>query len=285
MKTVGIDIGGTKTAFALFEDERLLETHAEPTTSFDETAASIVSWCKRRGADAVGVGCTGPLDEELGIVKNADTLVGWFDAPLVPRLQEALGLEVPLVNDADAALLGELWAGSVCDSRSQPVLMLTFGTGVGGAVWDGDRLLKGAQSQHPEIGHILVRHGGRLCYCGLDGCLEAETSGTALNLEAQEAGYRDFAHLVEIGDPIPVFKRVGAQIDVALRVFAHAYSPAAIILGGGMVERYPNAYVTRSVLTPTDAPLLLAPMRIVCAKLGSEAGFYGAAALAMGVLG
>ncbi len=284
MRTVGIDIGATKVAFGLFQDEQLLERHVEPISDFELTAKHIVEWSKSRGAEALGVGCTGPLDESRGLVKNDFTLGGWFDAPLVPRLAEALKIPVSIINDADAALLGELWSGALKETRNESALMLTFGTGVGGAFWDGNRLLKGCGGEHPEIGHVLVQSEGRPCYCGIRGCLEAETSGMALNELARGLGFQDFADLTKNGDPIPILSQTRAKIDIATRIFAHAYRPCTILLGGGIIARYGEALVPRTALLPPEAPLLLSPMRVMVAHLGADAGVYGAAALASGTL-
>lgn len=280
----GIDIGGTKVAVGVFESGRLVDQTEIKTGEFEPTVASICQWLATRKIDAIGIGCAGPLDEKAGTVKNISSLPSWFDKPLVQTIQSTLGTPVDMVNDADAALLGELSNGVLKDRPNEPAVLLTFGTGVGGAFWDGRRLLKGHNSEHPEIGHVVVASDGPLCFCGLRGCLEEETSGSAMNRRAQEAGFKDFADMVANGDPNPVFEVTKARIDTGLRVYAHAFRPASIVLGGGQISRYCDQLVPYSELTSKEAPMLAAPIRIERAALGNQAGIYGGAALALSLV-
>src|SRR5262249_27460507 len=117
----------------------------------------------------VGVGCTGPVSAVTGVINNPYTLHSWTDCRIVERLQQIFDLPAYLENDADAALLGECFAGAA--RGASRVVMLTLGTGVGGAAVVDGEIYRGAQGEHPELGHIPIDGQGELCYCGTRGCL------------------------------------------------------------------------------------------------------------------
>lgn len=254
MTFAGIDIGGSKVGLGLVSEGRLQGYVSFPTGSADEVVRQIASWLPSDVA-AMGVGCPGPMDEDAGRLLNVDTLPGWEGFELVAALEQGTGRRVALLNDADAALLGELADGSLSEYRCEPCAMLTFGTGVGGALWDGTRRVRGASGLHPELGHMLVNPGCRPCYCGAHGCLEAEASGTALGAGARIAD-------------------AALAVDVALWNLAHMLQPAAIALGGGLIEGYGAQLARERELV---APMLARPVKVVHAALGNRAGVVGAA--------
>jgi glucokinase len=121
---------------------------------------------------------------------------------IVAALGAAFACPVALENDADAALLGECWRGAGRDK--DPVLLLTFGTGIGGAALVSGRLLRGAKGAHPELGHVIADPSGPPCYCGARGCFESLASGTALHTAAERNGLGDARQLLARaaeGDP------------------------------------------------------------------------------------
>jgi glucokinase len=142
-KAVGIDIGGTKIALATVAGSGEIVREATIPTRSEQGFASAVSrmadvvralladsgWTTAE-VDGIGVGCAGPVDPIRGTVHNPHTLPGWTDANLVRALKDAFARPVVLENDADMALLGECFAGA--GHGFDPVVMLTFGTGVGG---------------------------------------------------------------------------------------------------------------------------------------------------------
>ena len=161
-----------------------------------------------RDLDGVGIGCAGPVDPIRGTIHNPHTLPGWTDADIVTPVREALGGRVVLENDADMALLGECQAGA--GRGFDPVVMLTFGTGIGGAAIVGGRLLRGVAGEHPELGHVLVDPRGPRCYCGTSGCFESLASGSALAAAGLAGGLDDAPQVLaraREGDPRPAHSR------------------------------------------------------------------------------
>lgn len=274
MIVLGIDIGGTKTGVAIFDESRCLAEDRFATGGFDATLEQIARWAAPHRYDAVGVGCPGPLDETEGAIIHPDTLPDWIGRDLTKTLGSLTKRPVAILNDADAALLGEMQG-----QTRQPTAMLTFGTGVGGAFWTGRDRYRGAFGEHPEIGHMPVLPDGPRCYCGLRGCLEVEASGTALNRRANEAGHPDLATAIRAEDPLVARARLA--IARALWNLAHILRPERVILGGGLMEAFFDELVPFRHLDPVTAPSLVAPMEVVPARLGNRAGVVGAAAHAL----
>ncbi len=285
MTTIGIDIGGTKTALGVVDGTRLVRQKSMPTLSYADAVTEIASVCRTWMADlavdAVGAACAGPLRPSEGLVLNRDTLPGWFSKPLAHDLKQALDKPAVLLNDADAALLGEVHAGALSGRSAEPAVMLTFGTGVGGAFWDGRRILVGAEEEHPEIGHILCIPGGPECYCGARGCLESLASGTALNEAAKKIGLPGLADLLSAArngraDAETRIKEASRAIDNALWTLTHAYRPAAFVLGGGVMDAFFDDLAPRQIPV-TPSTVLGVPPRVLRASLGNQAGLFGAA--------
>jgi glucokinase len=293
-RAIGIDIGGTKTAVAAVADRgeilRELTLPTEPLGSFPSAVARIASAVSRVLAEVgwradaiagIGVGCAGPVDPVGGTIDNPYTLPGPAGGNVVAALRQQLGCPVVLENDADMALLGECLAGvgQGCD----PVVMLTFGTGVGGAAWVGGRLLRGAAGGHPELGHVAVLPGGPSCYCGSSGCLESLASGTALAAAARAIGREDARELLLLADAGDVLARDARAraldaVAAATRTILHALLPERIILGGGMMDEHYELFA-RAAGEAVAQATLLGPARVSVAKarLGNRAGLVGAA--------
>jgi glucokinase len=294
---LAFDIGGTKIAAATVRADgaiaREVSLPTESTRGFGsgvarllETGHSLLAETGWSVADIVGVGigCAGPVDPVRGTVDNPFTLPGWEGGNLVAALSEGLSTRVTLENDADAALLGECWLGA--GRGRDPVLMLTFGTGIGGAAIRGDVLLRGAGGAHPELGHVIVDPSGPPCYCGARGCFESLASGTALEAAAQRAGYpsgRELLARAATSDPAASALRARALAATAEAVFSllHTLLPERVILGGGMMDAHyePFAEAVRGTIARARA----LPGRVVSvarAELGRRAGLVGAARLA-----
>ena len=219
---LGIDIGGTKTQIALgrADGEILREAHLESWTSgsFERDLETIATGARgllaaagvdARELEAVGVSAPGPLDPVEGVIRDAPNLPGWHEVPIRARLERLLGRPVRLENDANAAALAEWRLGAGRGARA--FVFLTMSTGVGaGLVLDG-RLFRGARYGAGEIGHIPVVPDGRLCLCGLHGCLEAYTGGAALALRIRDdvrAGAKTAIRELVAGDLARISARV-----------------------------------------------------------------------------
>ncbi len=243
----------------------------------------------------IGIGCTGPLDTERGIVRNPYTLPTWDGLALVVPLRERFGVPVALLNDCDAAALGEAWLGA--GRGLDRVAYVTVGTGIGAGIVLGGRLLEAPGGVAGEIGHATIDLDGPPCYCGGSGCLEQLASGPALERAAREAGGPDFEALQAMAGP---GKAVTAEVIVAgarrgnalarrvlfeagqalaagLANLAVTVAPQRIILGGGLSRAW-------DVLGPTVGEAFARRTRII-EQVGTEivvsrlpnAGVVGAA--------
>lgn len=293
---IGLDIGGTKTAIGVVDSAgTILGSLSIPTNSqagFAEGQQRLGTGIRQAIAKAnvppdrisgIGIGCAGPLDPVAGIIRNPFTLPGWEDAPIVAAMAQAFGLRTLLENDVDAALTGECLFGAA--QGRDPSVMLTFGTGVGGAVLIGGKILRGVGGAHPEPGHMQVLPDGPECYCGNRGCLESIASGTALAESGLRAGFADAPSLfaaARLGDAKAgaILRRAAQAIESAVWNLAHAYAPQVIVLGGGIMEEHFD------LLTAGLKPLWHRATQIPCpsisivkAALGNRAGLVGAAGL------
>lgn len=296
---VGVDIGGTKIAIAVVDElgsilaRTVLATEAE--LGFDRAVQRMregVEVVAREAAcpvahlAGIGIGCAGPVDPARGLINNPYTLTGWDRCDVVSPLHRAFGLPVFLENDADAAALGECMAGA--GRGSDPVVMLTFGTGVGGAAVFAGRILRGAQGEHPELGHIPVTSDGPPCYCGTRGCLEVLASGAGIGTAGKASGFDDARAVFAAARGGNALAR--AIVDRALEAAAtaawticHTLLPRCLILGGGMMEEHFDLFAgaMNRRLDPATQ-FTRAAVRICRAQLGNEAGVVGAAAIALG---
>ena len=293
-RAIGIDIGGTKIALATVGDggeivhEATIPTRSElgfpsAVSRMAEAVRGLMAasgWAATE-LDGIGVGCAGPVDPVRGTIHNPHTLPGWTDANIVRALGEAFDRPVVLENDADMALLGECAAGA--GHGFDPVVMLTFGTGVGGAALVGGRLLRGSGGEHPEIGHVPVDPRGPRCYCGTNGCLESIASGTALTAAAEANGLGDARGLLaraRQGDAMAQVLRANALIAVATATWAivHSFVPERIVLGGGIMDEHYETFAAAAAEAISRAAQVPAGrISLARAALGNRAGLVGAA--------
>ena len=293
---IGVDIGGTKIAVGAVDSagavqaRRTIATDVE--AGFDAGLARLARAIDETMAEAgvdpsalegIGLGCPGPFDEASGRIENFYTLPGWEGNDIVNPLAARFGTPVRLVNDADAALLGEALAGAARGARV--AVMLTVGTGIGGAALIDGAILRGARGEHPEIGHLIVDPAGPECYCGSRGCIEALAAGPALARAGTEFGYADAEAVfaaAEAGEKPAkaIVTRSAEAMETGIWSLIHAFLPEVILIGGGMGERHFALYreaaeraIARAVLAPDGA------IRVVKAALGNDAGMVGAAAL------
>lgn len=310
---IGVDLGGTKiiaasvTAEGVLEQRILLKTDVKggsaATTSDIITAAKELRKYYDTPPVGIGVGVAGQIDEQRGIVRFAPNL-GWRDVPFGPALIAALDLPALIMNDVRAATWGE-WlhgAGRGCDD----LVCLFAGTGIGGGVVSGGRMITGCTNTAGEIGHITVDLHGPPCTCRNTGCLEAVAGGWAIARRAQEAITRDpsgGAFMLKKAEG--VLAAVTAEIvgqaaragdflarrimDDASRALAagavslvNAFNPCRLIVGGGVIEGMPEL-VDRIREGVSKSALLTAISRleVLPAHLHNDAGVIGMAACAL----
>ena len=307
---LGLDIGGTfvKGACVTQLGEILAESKC-PTGCEDGGAAmcdNIVALCKElqskvKGELAgVGAGCPGMIDSSKGVVRFAGNL-NLKNFPLGEELQKRLGVPVKITNDANAAALGEARFGAGKNYKNS--ILVTLGTGVGGGIIIDGKLFEGYKSAGAEIGHMVIERHGDVCTCGRRGCFEAYCSATALvrrtrrQMEDNPRSAMWTKYTSDTANGKTAFDFYHTDIDAkevvdwytkylacGLANLANIFRPEVIMLGGGVSEQGDNLIVP--VQTYVDKELFggtaYAPVKIVKASLGSKAGAYGAAALAMG---
>jgi glucokinase len=248
---IGVDIGGTKIAFALVDKQgRVLAEHRLPTLAeegaeavFGRVAQGIHHLLKQANREiaGVGIGSPGQINPTTGVVHNATNLF-WRDAPLLAGVRERLDCDLPLwlEKDANAGALGEMYFGAAQGCRD--FVYLALGTGLGGgAVVDGE-LVQGSQHGAMEIGHMPFGSGDRLCRCGMRGCPEMYTSGVGLL-----AGVRE--RLPDYPDgPLASVNELTTE---AILDAAHASDALALIVMNEAVEWLVGVMIAcRGILNP-----------------------------------
>jgi glucokinase len=302
MKTaIGIDIGGTKIAIGVVqEDGKVLATNEFPTRVEygPDYATDLIVSCVEEfmqqfpTVTGIGIGAPGPLDSKQGKVLNPPNLKSWHGYPLARRIGSAFRVPVKMLNDADAATFGEYFF--TFRDTYKHVLYVTVSTGVGGGIIINSSLYEGALSGAGEIGHSVVQREGPVCGCGKQGCLEALASGTALNRIWKERmaavgkpvdpnwNSKDlFAHF-DKNDPIAqsVVEEASTHLALGLSQVIQALNPELLILGGGVIIGQPSFYEMvyeklPSYLLDQHSQLLT----IEKARHGTLAGVMGAAAI------
>lgn len=297
---LGIDIGGTKTRIGLVGDQGLLAARSFPTRPDEGPGA----WTRRLAAEyqklggerpkGAGVACAGTLDRTNGTVVFANNLRTFNGFCLTGAVKDSLGLEAVLENDANTYALGEARFGTG-EGRAD-MACLTLGTGVGGGIILGSKLLTGPMGMAGEIGHILVAQDGRLCSCGARGCLEAYASAKGLMgmlAEALAAGRKtsmepdadvlQMREAAETGDKLALelFAKAGTALGRAFADLVCVLGLDLIIMGGGVSAAWPlMAQAARRELARRLFVADPAGLEIVMARNMDDAPLLGAAALA-----
>lgn len=296
IRALGIDIGGTKITIAALDNaghiaaRTTFETRS--TRGFEVCLAELLEHIRRvltvahwsvHTISGVGIGCTGPVDPQRGTIHNPYTLPGWDGADIVSPLRNTLAVPVYLENDADTAALGEFQFGA--GRGTNPLVMITLGTGIGGAALTDGRIYRGMNGEHPELGHIPVALDGAPCYCGISGCWESIASGTAIAAAGQAIGLADSRAVFGASKTDPraaaIIQRAVCATARAAWTIIHTFLPQRIILGGGIGEQHFSVFheaIRAQISTATQVSGHR--VEITPAQLGNDAGVIGAACLA-----
>lgn len=279
---IGIDIGGTHLRAARVSEagEVLASATADSAGEADAVMARCVGLVEQvRAPDVSGIGIGVPgqvLADTRRVLSGGYVDLSGID--FADLMEQRTGLPVTIENDAAMALLGEAAHGAARGLGN--VVMLTIGTGIGGAVLERGRLLRG-RGTAGQLGHLTVVQGGRQCVCGRRGCVETESSGTAFGVHLAEAGLPPGTRAEELlarsGDPLAdaVLTAWATPLRAAIDTLIATCAPDLVVLGGGAGSA--AAAALRRVPAPAswfDAP-------VVAAGLGSDAGIIGAAMAAL----
>jgi glucokinase len=312
---LGIDLGGTKilTAVANFRGEMLARDHSITPAAMGQEAVlrSIVESVNRAmdqagilptDIDAIGVGAPGPSNPDTGILFTSPNLPGWVNVPLRDIIEKELGRKVFLINDANAAAVGEFYYGAAQGVRD--FIYITVSTGIGGGIFIDGKLFTGAIGTAAEIGHITIDDKGPRCNCGNRGCWEALASGTALAREARERISRgaetsimkyaeddiekvtaEVIHrAAEHGDTLAreLISQTGYYLGVGMANLINLFNPERIVIGGGLSGMGEMLLgVARRVAGERAYRVAFEVVDFVSAKLGRNSGVLGAAAFAL----
>jgi glucokinase len=297
--SIGLDLGGTNyRAAAVDREGRILERIAGATGSAREAilggmvAAILRLRDNRRGDQLAGIGVALPgfILMEQGLLLKSPNIPSLENFPARDALQSRLGAPVILENDANAAALGEQWigAGRGCDD----LVLLTLGTGIGGGIISGGRVLRGSQGMAGEVGHITVNPTGMPCGCGNIGCLEKHASATAIVTMARmlnlgENLTSEDVYKLAAGGSEParrVFHSMGSALGIGLSNLIQIFNFPLYLLSGGVLAAWDLfAPAMFEELARRSLTYRAAGPRVDKAILGSEAGLIGAAYLPFSV--
>jgi glucokinase len=312
MHAIGVDIGGTKIAVGVVDEAGKIlaqvrrDTDADDVASIDRAIAeACAELAKEHEVGAIGLAAAGFVSPDRTSVLFAPN-IAWREYPLAARVGALLDLDVPIVveNDANAAGWAEFRFGAARDATD--MLMLTVGTGLGGAIVVDRELVRGKWGVAAEVGHMRVVPGGHYCGCGHEGCWEQYASGSALTRDARHAVIAQphrAGRLLALagGDPedvagpmvttaakegdelaVELLANLGRWIGEGAASVAALLDPELIVVGGGV------GAAGDLLLTPIrkayEAQLSALGHRPVAqielAEHGNEAGILGAADLA-----
>ncbi|AGP58547.1 ROK family glucokinase [Streptomyces sp. DSM 41524] len=307
--TIGVDIGGTKIAAGVVDEEgSILETSQVSTPHTPEGVVDAIADAVRivsegHEIEAVGIGAAGYVDDKRATVLFAPN-INWRHEALKDKVEQRVGLPVVVENDANAAAWGEYRFGA--GVGHDDVVCITLGTGLGGGIIIGGKLHRGRFGVAAEFGHIRVVPDGLLCGCGSQGCWEQYASGRALVRYAKQRAAatpenatvllglgdgtsegiegKHISDAARQGDPVAIdsFRELARWAGAGLADLASLFDPSAFIVGGGVSD---------------EGDLVLEPIRksfrrwlvgnqwrphaqVLAAQLGGKAGLVGAADLA-----
>ena len=305
----GVDVGGTTVKIGMFDKDGNKQAVWEIPTRTGEQgihilpdiAEAIQGCMTKEGIDkddviGIGIGVPGPVDE-TGTVHRAVNL-GWGTFNIRETMEGLTGIHTEAGNDANVAALGECWKGGGRGCRN--MVMVTLGTGVGGGIIIGGKLVSGATGASGEIGHLHIEDDEKEpCNCGNYGCFEEYASATGvvriasrmLAKSKKNSTLRSLEQLTSkeifdaaaAGDELAgqITERYGYYLGKGLAAVASVVNPEMFVLGGGVSKAGENLI---ALLRPSFKEYCFhgaADVKFALATLGNDAGMYGAAKLVL----
>lgn len=296
---IGMDLGATKILYGVVTLTGEILWKNTISTNSEEGVESVLNrmtnsiqelvagYEKTHNLKGIVVATPGPLSYPDSIVLNSPNLK-WEKVALRDELEKRLNRAVLVEKDTNVAALGEYYFGQ--NKKYKNLIYITVSTGIGGGIIINGHLYHGARGGAGEVGHLVVDPRGEICGCGRRGCLEAESSGTAirnkairLNIIGEGMGAKEVAQMAGKGH-----EQAQAILDEAVDYLAQGiaslvniFNPQAIILGGGVMEGLQDLWLERLREQVYDScfPLNAQDLRIQVTKLGNDIGLYGCAAL------
>lgn len=301
---IGVDIGGTKVQFAVIDrGGEIINRHRVPTEAhkgpeqlMHKVLLGIDMMMKSAGAEGevqgIGIGSAGQIDFREGTVLYAgDTLPDWTGTAIKRLVTQRYNTRVYVDNDVNVIAMAEKMygVGKHCDN----FVCLALGTGIGGAVMESGRLLRGVFGGAAELGHVSVDINGPRCSCGNNGCIELYASGSGIariGLEMQRnesvsyawrPNSRDIIRAWHQNDPsaTAVMRVVIRALGAAVAGYIHAFNPEVVVIGGGVAESGPRfLQELDQEIDARTSSYMRSCCRIMAASFGNDAGVIGAAA-------
>ena len=304
----GVDVGGTTCKIGFFENSGNMLDKWEIKTNTENHGASIlddiVASLESKLADAgiskdevegVGIGVPGPVKNDSVVCECVN--LGWGTFDVAETLSEKIGLPVKVGNDANVAALGEMWKGG--GQGCQNGVMVTLGTGVGGGVILGGKILTGSNGAGGEIGHIRVNYEEKdVCGCGKTGCLEQYASATGVvrlakkalekkekktTLVADDLSAKAVFDAAKAGDELAmdIVEKFGFYLGMALAHISQVIDPEVFVIGGGVARAGQIIIDEVSKNYEENVMFALKNKAFKMAELGNDAGIYGSARMVL----
>lgn len=302
---IGIDIGGTKCAVVLGNDQgQVVKKIRFATTEKEETLEKIFAAVSEFGeCQSIGISCGGPLDEEKGLILSPPNLPGWDRVPIVDTLKDRFKVPVRIMNDANACAVAEWRFGA--GKGTENMIFLTFGTGLGAGLIIGGKLYSGTRGFAGEVGHIRLADHGPAGY-GKSGSFEGFCSGSGLrelgrglareyiqrgetpsfiiNSSLEDFSVAEMANAARSGDScaLEAFEICGRMLGNGLAILCDILNPEAVVIGSvyarcrDLLEKN-----TLKSLRSEALPAVADSVKILPAALGEQIGDLAALAVAM----
>jgi len=279
VKTLAVDIGGTKFGLALFDDDRIVRRESRPTNRegakdwmLEQVVAITREWKRESGFVRCGIGFGGSVDFRRQRVAFSTHVGGWNDFHLTEFLSNALGVPAIMDNDANVGALGEATFGA--GRGHSPLFYMTLSTGIGGGIYSDGQIWRGADGWAGEIGHLTIRPDGPECLCKARGCFERMCCGLWLE--------RDYGKTAKelLRDPSFVAQYV-VNLALGLKACIMLVNPSRIVIGGGISNAGDALFgPLREELGRQITDWSGARVDVAQAALGDDSVLYGALALA-----
>ena len=288
MKILAFDIGGTEIKYAFCDEnfnlteKKSISTNAnEGGKRIIERVVEIIKSCD--GIDRIGISTAGQVNSIKGeIIFATDSIPGYTGTKIKEIIEAETGIPTAVENEVNSAAIGEAIFGAAKGVDS--FICLTYGTGIGGAVYLDNKLFTGASFSAGEFGHIITHAGGRSCTCGGKGCYEAYASAKALVGDVAEKTGRNMNGreiFAEFDNPEirGVIDNWIDEIVIGLKSIVYIFNPSLVVAGGGIMN---EAYITDEVNKRLQKELMpsFGKVKVVKALMGNDANKLGAAYLA-----
>ena len=279
MRTLAIDIGGTKFSVAAFEDEKMVRRESHSTDREGGRAwlvpqldQLIADWKRETTFHRCGIGFGGPVDFAAQTVHQSTHVGGWENFSLTEHIRSSLGAPVIMDNDANVGALGEGFYGA--GKGCSPLLYMTLSTGIGGGILLNGEVVRGADGWAGEIGHHMLQPDGPECLCGSNGCFERMCCGLWMERDYGKTARELFENPGFVAGYVKLLAR-------GLKTCIMVLNPARIVIGGGIAKAGEKLFL------PLRAELALqmpgwsgARQDVRPAALGDDSVLYGALRLA-----